>query len=189
MRKIDLTELKINPMTLIAKEWMLLSAGCQERGYNTMTASWGHLGSIWGHGGGLPTAVAYVRPQRYTKEFVDREELYTLCFFPEEYKKALGYLGSHSGRDGDKVAAAGLTPVFEGEYTTFAEAKLTLICRKLYRGRLTEEGFVDKAVLEDCYPNRDFHYVYYGEIVKTLVNGLPSPLLWALPLAWAFSCS
>jgi flavin reductase (DIM6/NTAB) family NADH-FMN oxidoreductase RutF len=168
MRKIDLTELKINPMTLIAKEWMLLSAGCQERGYNTMTASWGHLGSIWGHGGGLPTAVAYVRPQRYTKEFVDREELYTLCFFPEEYKKALGYLGSHSGRDENKVAKVGLTPVFGEGYTYFAEASLVLVCRKLYRAPVLEEGFVDKAVLEDCYPQRDFHDLYVGEIIKVL---------------------
>ena len=107
-KEIPVEALQLNPMTLIAKEWMLITAGNEERGYNTMTASWGHLGSIWGHGGGLPTAVAYVRPQRYTKEFVDREEYYTLTFFPAEYKKALGYLGSHSGRDGDKVAAAGL---------------------------------------------------------------------------------
>ena len=87
MKQIDVSELNINPMTLIAKEWMLLTAGDESRGYNTMTASWGHLGSIWGHGGGLPTAVAYVRPQRYTKEFMDREELFTLSFFSEEYKR------------------------------------------------------------------------------------------------------
>ena len=83
MKEISVQELQLNPMTLIAKRWMLITAGTEARGYNTMTASWGHLGSIWGHGGGLPTSVIYVRPQRYTKQFVDREELYTLCFFPE----------------------------------------------------------------------------------------------------------
>jgi flavin reductase (DIM6/NTAB) family NADH-FMN oxidoreductase RutF len=169
MRKIDLTELKINPMTLIAKEWMLLSAGCQERGYNTMTASWGHLGSIWGHGGGLPTAVVYLRPQRYTKEFVDREELFTISVFPEQYKKDLGYLGVVSGRDKDKLAATKLTPVFEDETTYFAQAKLVLVCRKLYQGTLKEEGFLDKSILSDHYPNRDLHEMYIGEIVKVLV--------------------
>ena len=133
-----------------------------------MTASWGHLGSIWGHGGGLPTAVVYLRPQRYTKEFVDREELFTITVFPEEYKKALGYLGSHSGRDGDKVAVAGLTPVFEGDYTYFAEAKLTLVCRKLYRGTIQPEGFMDQSFVEEYYPQRDFHDFYIGEIVKVL---------------------
>ncbi len=169
MKEISVSELNMNPMTMIAKEWMLVTAGNQERGYNTMTASWGHLGSIWGHGGGLPTAVVYLRPQRYTKEFVDREELFTITVFPEEYKKALGYLGSHSGRDGDKVAVAGLTPVFEGDYTYFAEAKLTLVCRKLYRGTIQPEGFMDQSFIEEYYPNRDFHDFYIGEIIKALV--------------------
>jgi flavin reductase (DIM6/NTAB) family NADH-FMN oxidoreductase RutF len=170
MKEIPVSELTMNPMTLIAKHWMLVTAGDESRGYNTMTASWGHLGSIWGHNGGLPTSVIYVRPQRYTKEFVDREPLYTLCFFPEGYKKALGYLGSHSGLDGDKVAAVGLTPVFGDGFTYFAEASLTLVCRKLYQAPLREEGFLDREVLEDCYPERDFHDLYIGEIVKVLVS-------------------
>ncbi len=170
MREIDVKELQCNPMTMIAKEWMLITAGTEERGYNTMTASWGHLGSIWGHGGGKPTAVIYVRPQRYTKQFVDREELYTLCFFPEGYKQQLGYLGSHSGRDEDKVAKVGLTPVFGEDYTCFAEASLVLVCKKLYRAPIVEEGFLDKAVMEECYPERDFHDLYIGEIVKVFVN-------------------
>ena len=170
MKEIEFSALQMNPMTLIAKEWMLLTAGCEDRGYNTMTASWGHLGAIWGQGGGLPTAVCYVRPQRYTKEFMDREELYTLCFFPEEYKKALGYLGSHSGRDGDKVAQVGLTPVFEDGYTYFAEAKLVLVCRKLYQAPLVQEGFVDKSIIDQCYPGGDFHDMYIGEIVKVLTK-------------------
>ncbi len=168
-QEIPVSELGINPCTAIAKEWMLITAGNEERGYNTMTASWGHLGSLWGHGGGLPTSVIFVRPQRYTKEFVDRESLYTLCFFSPEYKKALAYLGSHSGRDGDKVAAAGLTPVFLDGTTAFAEASLVLVCRKLYRAPLVEEGFLDKDVLEDCYPQRDLHDMYIGEIQKVYI--------------------
>ncbi len=170
MREIEVKELQLNPMTLIAKEWMLITAGTEERGYNTMTASWGHLGSIWGHGGGKPTSVVYVRPQRYTKQFVDREDIYTLCFFPAEYKTHLGYLGSHSGRDEDKVAKVGLTPVFGDGYTYFEEASLVLVCKKLYRAPILEEGFLDKEVLEDCYPERDFHDLYIGEIVKVLAK-------------------
>ena len=169
-REIPISELNIHPYTAIAKDWMLITAGNEERGYNTMTASWGQIGSVWGHGGGLPTCVIFVRPQRYTKAFVDREAFYTLSFFDPEYKKALGYLGSHSGRDGDKVAAAGLTPVFLDDTTAFAEAKLVLVCRKLYRAPLLEEGFVDKSVLEDCYPNRDLHDLYIGEITKAYVK-------------------
>ena len=167
-KEIPVQDLQLNPMTMIAKEWMLITAG-SEGGYNTMTASWGHLGSVWGRGGGMPTSVIFVRPQRYTKEFVDRENLYTLSFFPGEYKKQLGYLGSHSGRDGDKVAQTGLTPVFGDGYTYFEEAKLVLVCRKLYRAPIVEEGFLDRAVMEEAYPQRDFHDMYIGGIEKVLV--------------------
>lgn len=169
MKEIPVQDLMLNPMTKIAKQWMLITAGT-EGSYNTMTASWGHMGSIWGHGGGLPTVCIYVRPQRYTKEFVDREDYFTLSFFSDEYRKALGYLGSHSGRDEDKVSTVGLTPVFGENFTTFAQSELTLVCRKLFRCPLKEEYFLDKNVLEDCYPNRDFHDLYIGEIVKVLVK-------------------
>lgn len=169
MREIAFSDLQFNPYNLIAKDWMLVTAGNAERGYNTMTASWGHLGSIWGHGGGKATAVIYVRPQRYTKEFVDREGYFSLCFFDEKYHKALGYLGTHSGREEDKVGMVGLTPVFTENTTYFAEARLVLICRKLYQQPMKEEFFVDKEVVEDCYPNRDFHDLYIGSIEKVLV--------------------
>lgn len=166
LTKIDIQSLSLNPMDKIAHEWMLITAGTPERGFNTMTASWGHLGSIWGHGGGLPTSVIYIRPQRFTKEFVDREEYYSLAFFPPEYKKALAYLGSHSGRDEDKVAKMGLTPAADDKTTWFQEASLVLICRKLYRAPILEEGFFDQNVLNAAYPNRDFHDMYVGEIVE-----------------------
>ena len=170
MKEINVNELLMNPMDKIAHEWMLVTAGTLEKGFNTMTASWGHLGSIWGHGGGMPTSVIFVRPQRYTKEFIDREAYYTLSFFPAECKKALGYLGSHSGRDEDKVKAVGFTPVKAGESVTFQEASLTLVCRKVYRAPIVEEGFIDKSVVEDCYPKRDFHDMYVGQIVACYTN-------------------
>ena len=169
MKEIHYSQLQFNPFDLVGKEWMLITAGNESRGYNTMTASWGHLGTIWGHSVSNPTAVIYVRPQRYTKEFVDREAYFTLCFFDEKYHKALGYLGSHSGRDGDKVKHVGMTPVFAEDTTYFAEAKLVLVCRKLYQQTLKEECFVDHSVVEDCYPKRDFHDLYIGSIAKVLV--------------------
>jgi flavin reductase (DIM6/NTAB) family NADH-FMN oxidoreductase RutF len=98
---------------------------------------------------------------------VDREELYTLSFF-DGYKKELGYLGSRSGRDEDKVAAVGLTPVFEEGYTYFKEAKLVVVCKKLYQAPLKEEYFLDKETMEKNYPDRDFHDLYVGKIVKIL---------------------
>ncbi len=166
MKEISVRDLQLNPMTRIGTEWMLITAGTEVRGYNTMTASWGHLGSLWGH----DTSVIYIRPQRHTKAFVDREKYYTLTFFDEKYHDRLAYLGTHSGRDEDKVAKVGLTPVSD-EYTTwFEEANLVLVCRKLYRAPLVEEGFLDQSVLDRHYPARDLHDVYVGEIVRVMIR-------------------
>ena len=164
MKEIERSQLPLDPFALIGGDWFLLTAGTEARGYNTMTCSWGHFGPLWAN----DTAVVYVRPQRYTKEFVDREELYTLSFF-DGHKKELGYLGSRSGRDEDKVAKVGLTPVFEEEYTYFAEAKLVIVCKKLYQAPLKEEYFLDKETMEKNYPDRDFHDLYVGKIEKILV--------------------
>ena len=165
MKEISVKELQMNPITGIGSDWMLLTAGTEERGYNCMTCSWGHLGTLWNQ----PTSVCYVRPQRYTKEFIDREEYYTLCFF-DGRKKELGYLGTKSGRDENKVEAVGFTPVFGEGYTYFAEAKLVLVCRKLYQAPLKEEYFHDTELMDKCYPERDFHDLYVGQIVKVLVS-------------------
>ena len=173
LKEISFEELQMNPMTMIGREWMLITAGNEEQSYNTMTAAWGHLGSIWnipGHQGHLPTAVIFIRPQRYTKEFVDKEERFTLSVFEEDKKKALTYLGSVSGRNEEKIAKSGLTPVFAEETTWFKEAKLVLICRKLYHMTLDEAGFVDPRLVERNYPQKDFHEMYIGQIEKVLVK-------------------
>ena len=168
MKEVDVRELQFNPFEMIGGQWWLVTAGNKERGWNTMTASWGHLGAIWGQNHGMPTAVIYIRPQRYTKEFVDREEIFTLSVLPEKYRRALALLGTKSGRDGDKVAEAGLTPVFDGDATYFAEAERVFVCRKVYHAPILAEGFTDQSIIEDHYPQRDFHEMYIGEIVRTL---------------------
>lgn len=122
MKEIQVKDLQLNPMTLISDGWMLITAGNEKNGFNTMTASWGHLGAIWGTNKGLPTATVYIRPHRYTKEFVDREDEFTLSFFNNDYKRQLAYLGTHSGRDEDKVAKMGLSPGFVDNTTYFKEA-------------------------------------------------------------------
>lgn len=165
MREINIREMDENPVKLLADEWALLTAGGEES-WNTMTVSWGGIGELWGK----DVTFVFVRPQRYTKEFIDREEYFTLSVFPSEYKKQLGYLGSHSGRDGDKIAHCGLTPVFSGETTYFEQAKLVLICKKLYRAPVKEEFFIDKSVVSEYYPKKDFHDMYIGEITEVFAS-------------------
>lgn len=166
MHDISLKELALNPLTLFDRDWLALAAGNTEDGCNAMTVSWGHIGTIWNK----PTVVCYVRPQRYTKEFMDREELFTLSRLRPEFRAAHGILGRISGRDGDKIARAGLTPVMIDGAVCFEEADLTLICRKLYRAPLKEEGFFDRSILGEHYPQNDLHDLYIGEILRILSN-------------------
>ena len=175
MKEIAIESLQLNPMTLIGGDWWLITAGNEANGYNTMTASWGHMGAVWERPDGkahmgLPTIAVYVRPSRYTKNFMDKEDTFTLSVLKPGYKKALGYLGSHSGRDGDKICQAGLSPVFSDGTTYIKESKMVFVCKKLYSSQLIEEGFVDKSIVANNYPEKDFHYMYVGEILKVLVD-------------------
>jgi len=162
-KKISAEEIDENLIKLIGKEWMLITAG-DETKWNTMTASWGGMGFMWN----MPTALTVVRPQRYTFEFTEKFPKYTLCFFDEKYRKALSFCGSHSGRDFDKAKETGLTPVYGDGYTYFKEAKLVLICEKLYNQWFTPESFVDRSIIDDVYPTGDFHKMYIGKITECL---------------------
>ena len=165
-QKVEEKDLQLNPLSTFGDDWPLLTAGNGEKGYNTMTISWGHIGTIWNK----PTLSIYVRPQRYTKEFMDDHALFTVSVLPSEYKKALAYLGRASGRDEDKVAKVGITPLFDQNTTYFEEAKLVFICRKLYQAPLKEVGFLDPSISEKMYPEKDFHTMYVGEIVEILIK-------------------
>ena len=161
-REISVEQLKDNPFTLINKDWMLITAGDAEK-HNTMTASWGGVGELWGK----YVSTIYIRPQRYTLEFVEREEYYSLCFFGPEYRQALSLCGSKSGRDVDKDAATGLTPCFDQAAPYYEQARLGFLCRKLYRQDMEKSAFLDKGLLEKWYDN-DLHRMFIGEIVKVL---------------------
>ena len=165
MRNIEPKDLDLNVFSAIGDQWMLITAGTAGE-CNTMTASWGGLGVIWGG----PSAICYIRPQRYTKEFVDREEYFTLAFFGEEYRPALSLCGSKSGRDVDKVKECGFTvksaacgaPYFE-------EAGVVLVCRKRFAQDMDPEN-MPREIKDKWYPQRDYHTLYIGEIVEVLVQ-------------------
>jgi len=165
MKEISPKSIDKNIIRMIADEWMLVTAGTRE-GYNTMTASWGGMGEMWAK----EVALTVIRPQRYTFEFMEKHDIFTLSFFGDAYRKELGVCGSKSGRELDKAAATGLTPVFEHGCTYFEQAKLVLVCKKLYVQDLRADCFTDKSLAETHYPNGDFHRVYVGEIVKVLTR-------------------
>lgn len=167
MKEIDFKELHFNPFTLIGGEWMLASAGTPDA-CNTMTVSWGHLGCLWGHND--PTAVIYIRESRFTKQFIDREDYFTLCVMDASFKKQMAYLGSKSGRDENKIEKAGLTPVFADGTVYFEQAKLVLVCKKMFHQQLDKSGFQYQETLDANYANGDYHTMYVGKIEKILVR-------------------
>lgn len=162
-KEISAKEINGNLIKAIADEWMLISAGTADK-YNMMTASWGFAGEIWGN----DSVIALIRPQRYTMEFVDNNDYFTLSFYGDN-KGIHKICGSKSGRDVDKTALTGLTPVFSDNTVYFEEARMVFVCKKQYVGKLEESDFTDKSPL-DCYKDGDFHYMIIGKIEKVLIK-------------------
>ena len=164
LKEIPIESLEFNPFHKISKEWMLITAGDETKS-NTMTASWGGLGIMWVKN----IATVYIRPQRYTKEFVDANDTFTISFLPEEYRQALNVCGSVSGKDvEDKWSEAGLHPYYVDGTTAVEEAKLVLVCKKQYHQKMVPECFDEKENDEKWYPAKDYHEMYMAEIVKVL---------------------
>lgn len=164
-QKTDINEIKKSATKLIGKDWMLVTAG-EPAKCNTMTASWGGFGELWNK----PVVFIFIRPTRYTFEFVEKEEYFTVSFFDDKYRQSLHLCGTVSGRKVDKISEAGLTPVAsEHGSTYFAEAKMICECRKLYFGDIDPTHFLDANIMKH-YPHRDFHRMYVGEIVNTYIK-------------------
>jgi len=145
------------------KQWMLLTSGDFATGkFNTMTVGWGSIGTMWGR----PFVQVVVRPTRYTYEFMEGYDTFTLSAFPREYRKALQHLGTRSGRKEDKIDAAGLTPIASTEVKApgFDEAELIIECRKIYWDDMNAGHFLDGRI-EKNYPQKDYHRIYFGKIL------------------------
>lgn len=161
----DVNRLQFNVPELIGNDWMLITAGGFEK-CNTMTASWGGIGVLWNK----PVAFIFVRPSRYTYEFIESTEVFTLSFFDEEYRNVLQLCGKVSGREVDKISEAGFKKVeSENGSVFFEEAKLVMECRKLYVSDINPDCFFDDS-LRKFYPNGDYHRLYVGEILNVYEN-------------------
>jgi flavin reductase (DIM6/NTAB) family NADH-FMN oxidoreductase RutF len=173
----NIRELPGSPAARIGDGWTLITAGSVRTGksvatdkgnWNTMTASWGGLGVLWGK----DVSFIFIRPQRYTFEFANASPIYTVSFFDRSYQKALGIIGSKSGRDIDKAAETGLTPiVFKDGAVSFKEATEVISCRKLYADDFNPAKFLDPRLAAEIYPDKDFHRMYVGAVETLWVKG------------------
>lgn len=162
-KEISAKEIKGNLIKAISDEWMLISAG-DNQGYNMMTASWGFMGEMWG----ADCAAVVVRPQRYTMQFLEKNDYFSLTFFGDD-KAVHAVCGKKSGRDINKTKETGLTPVFADNTVYFGEARMVIICKKQYSAPLSEAGFTDREVLKKNY-NGDIHNLIIGKIEKVLIK-------------------
>ncbi|KHD14647.1 flavin reductase family protein [Clostridium butyricum] len=163
MKEIKHENFQENAFEMIGKDWLLITAE-KDGKVNTMTASWGGVGVLWNK----KVAYIFIRPQRYTKEFVDFSDRLSVCVLPNSYRKELSYLGNVSGKDEDKISNANLKVQKYEDVPYFDEARLTLICRKLYAQDLKEECFIEKDIIDKWYPEKDYHTMYVVEIEKIL---------------------
>jgi flavin reductase (DIM6/NTAB) family NADH-FMN oxidoreductase RutF len=160
---IPIEKFTIRPKVLWADQWLLLTAGdFRLNEYNAMTVGWGSAGFMWG----IPFVQVVIRPHRYTFGFMERFDTFTLSAFPETWRPALQLLGSRSGRSGNKIAEAGLTPIPSTKIAApgYEEAELVMECRKIYWDDMERARFLDPRI-EKNYPQRDYHRIYYGELV------------------------
>lgn len=130
--------------------------------FNTMTIGWGMIGTIWGK----EVFMCFVRPTRYTYEFMERHEVFTISFYNTNYKQEMSYLGTHSGRTTNKVETVGFHPQAIGEGVTFTEAYQTIVCKKIYHQDMDASLF-PAPVLKTYYSAGGIHRLYIGEIIRT----------------------
>ena len=170
MNEYENKEYKI--FELFHKNWALVTAGTPEH-FNSCTIGWGSMGTIWNR----PIVTVYVHPSRYTSEFLKNSDTFTVSFYPESCRKALGYMGSHSGRNEDKAKNCGLTPAAFGSSVTYEEASFTLLCKKLYQHPMLKEELAPeiwdhydeaKKSFPDGNGGWEPHLVFAGEIIDCL---------------------
>jgi len=159
--KISPERISDNVFHLIGHEWMLITAGTPQK-YNMMTASWGGLGILWNK----PVAFIFVRPTRYTYEFLNQTNEFSLNFFSEKYRDVLKMCGSKSGRDINKMTESKLTPMEKHQTIYFAESRVVFLCKKIYFQDLNPANFLSPEI-EKNYSANDYHRMYIGEIIES----------------------
>ena len=164
-KEIDINKIKINPFTVINDDWFLITAGDKSK-YNTMTASYGAMGICFSKN----VFTIYVKKSRYTYEFLENSDYFSICFFDEIYHHGLNVCGNLSGRTSNKVEVAGFTPNFKEKAPMFEEAKTVFICKKLLSHEFDKKDFVSNKIYDACYDGEEPHTMFMGEIVKVLHN-------------------
>ena len=164
-QKVEFDQLECNPFTMIGKDWMLVTAGNEEKA-NTMTASWGGMGVMWGKN----VVYVFIRDSRFTKEFIDKEGKFSLSFPGEKYRKEMQFLGAVSGRDEDKISESKMHIDYQDGVPYIDEGNIVLLCRVMSETPIKTEDFKDDTLEEAWYASKDYHNMYIAEITDILAR-------------------
>lgn len=159
--EIDFFNLPLKVFNLIGEKWMLVTAG-DLKNHNSMTASWGGLGILWHK----PVVSLYIRPQRYTKQFLDKEDLFTISFYEDSFKNKLSFFGTNSGKDVNKDEKTNFTPKIFFNAVSYEQASFVFVCKKQYCNQMQENNILNPEIKTTFYKEKDYHFVYIGEILK-----------------------
>lgn len=164
---MDIKNFNLSPLYVLDQEWALLSVGKKDK-FNAMTISWGGLGTIWNK----PVVTVYVRPTRYTYEFMENNQYFTISFYDPKYKKDLGIMGSKSGRDLDKISLTQFTKEDLENTISFKEANLTIVCKKIYFQDLNinniNKDSLTQNEIDKFYKEDPMHRMYIGEVIDII---------------------
>ncbi len=165
---MDIRTFRTDIFKLFDQHWALVTAGTEQH-FNSMTISWGSMGTIWGAPGkGRPIVTVYINPLRFTYQILNECSQFTVSFFPEEYRKDLIVMDSRSGRNGDKVPFTNLTPLIDDGFITYREGLYTFECHKLYQQTLDKKEIPESIAGMFYAPEQEAHRMYIGEVVKIL---------------------
>ncbi len=162
--KLDVSRIG-SAVKLFRDDWMALAAG-KPGDFNAMTIGWGGIGVLWRR----PVVTVYVSSSRHTWKYMEKYPQFTVTYFKREYRPALQYIGTHSGRDGDKLKAAGLHAVFTPQGNPiFQEATIAIECRTLFKTVLALDQVPPE--IKAIYGNgMGPHTMYIGEVLNCWIR-------------------
>jgi flavin reductase (DIM6/NTAB) family NADH-FMN oxidoreductase RutF len=169
-KEISPEEMSDNVFTLVGKVFPVITAGKEDH-YNSLTASGGGLGLLFKK----PTTWCILRADRYTLEMIQKEQTYTMSYFPNEYKEQILFLGSKSGRDSEKMKEVDLTSIrIPSGDMSFEEARLIVVCKLTQITTPDPDDFYSqeaKDYINEAYKEANHYRKYvFGEITHVWVK-------------------
>lgn len=162
LKPVDVKTLSAEVFRVFGENNALLTAG-DKTACNTMTIGWCGFGRLWN----LPACTVYVRPERYTYQFMEAHDYFTVCILPKEKRQVMAVCGTKSGRDIDKIKMCDLTLRYgTGDAPFFDEAEMVVVCRKLYVQDMKPEHVVDHKAIDNFYEDAGWHRMYVGQVVE-----------------------